>query len=140
MKRFLLHTVKHKAALIDFAEKVAADEVIYIKNTGNPDGAVFYFAIAEREAFCETLLHLLCDIAEAENPIYKHSAKLRQMAHDLRKTPLFGSELRLLSEFVSTGKEIHLDGYVTFRMGEFKEKLDMMVYSLVKKLKFGNGD
>jgi hypothetical protein len=80
------------------------------------------------------------DVAEDENPIYTHSAKMRELARDLRSQPIFAQELRLLKEFFSAEKLLNIEGYITFRMTEFHKKLDLMVYTLVKKLKFGNGD
>ncbi|MCL2578368.1 MAG: putative sporulation protein YtxC [Defluviitaleaceae bacterium] len=141
MKRFTLYTTKYEAILRDFAVKAAAADIIYINKTGREkNGFEVGFAMVQREAFCELLLRLLMDIAESENPVYKHSAKLRKMARDLRYASTFAHELRLLKEFVSNGKELNIEGYVTFRMGEFREKLDLMIYSLVKKIKFSNGD
>ena len=125
----------------EFAPKAAAAEIIYINKTGREkNGYMISFAIVRREAFCEQLLKLLMDITENENPVYKHSAKLRKMARELRHSPTFSHELKLLKEFISCGKELNIEGYVTFRMCEFREKLDLMVYSLVKKIKFSNRD
>lgn len=100
----------------------------------------FEFYIMEHEKFCEALLGLLLKIAENENPMYKNSAKLREMAKDLKRTPIYASELHLIKKYVATNTEMHLEGYVTFRMDEIKGRLDLMVYSLVKKLKFGGKD
>ena len=102
MKRFTLYTAKYESVLDDFAAKAAAAETIYIKNFyKNRGDYALDFAVAERESFCELLLSLLMDIAEGENPVYKHSAKLREMAQNLRQTPLYGRELRQLREFIS---------------------------------------
>jgi hypothetical protein len=137
MKRFALYSEKYENALIDFAAKAAAAEIIYINKR---ERRRIFFMVAERENFCELLLCTLMDIAEGENPVYKNSAKLRAMAKNLRTTTLYGRELGRLRDFFSHSKELHLEGYVTFRMSEFREKLDMMIYSLVKKIKFHNGD
>jgi len=135
MKRFFIFTSKYEGLLNNFSEKAAAEKIIYIKNFSE---CVLEISIANREKFCDLLLALLFDIAEAENPVYKYSAKLRETAREIRKTPLCEKELRRLKKFVFESKELHLEGYVTFRMDEFNEKLDMMIYSLAKKLKFGN--
>jgi len=141
VRRFTLCTTKHETALRDFAAKAAAAEIIYINKSGKKHGCfALGFAMAQREGFCDALLKFLMDIAESENPVYKHSARMRQMALDLRNAPIFAHELRLLKAFVSSERELNIEGYVTFRMGEFREKLDLMVYSLVKKIKFSNGD
>jgi hypothetical protein len=132
MKKFALHSVLHKAALSEFVAKAAAAEIIYIDENG--------FVIAKEDAFCEILLHFLMDIAESENPIYKKSSGMQKMAQDLRSSPIFAQELCALTEFVSAENALHVDGYTTFRMEAFREKLDLLVYSLVKKIKFSNKD
>ena len=139
MKRFTLCTAKYETVLQEFTAKAAAAEIIYIDNTENI-GQSLSFMIARRETFHEMLLKLLMDIAENENPVYKHSENLRKMARDLRSSPTFERELLLLGEFTAATRQLNLEGYVTFRMCEFREKLDLMIYSLVKKIKFCKED
>lgn len=140
MKRFTLYTIKHESELRDFAEKAAAAEMIYIQGVTERDGYAIELTVARRDVFCEALLGLLMDLAENDNAVYRYSAKLRVMAGALRAGPVFARELRRLREFVRDSKLLFMEGYVTFRMAEFREKLDMMIYSLVKKIKFGTGD
>jgi len=85
-------------------------------------------------AFTGGVMTLLTDIALQENPIYQNSLKLQDMAHDLRETPLYTAGLRYLIRFMRHSRVLHLEGYVAFRMAEYREKLDMMSYSLIKKL------
>lgn len=139
MKRFVLYSARYDGALCDFAAKAAAAEVIYIrKNCKENARRTLVFAVRERDAFYRALLDLLCDIAEAENPVYRHSPQLRGMARELRHSPVYSRELRRLRQFVAGSRELFLEGYATFRMSEFREKLDSLIYSLVKKIKFGN--
>jgi len=91
-------------------------------------------------AFAKGLMTLLAEIAVQENPIYQHSPKLQDMAYDLRKTPLYAAELRGLIRFLKHNRTLHLEGYVAFRMADYREKLDMMSYSLIKKLNFNRQD
>ena len=83
----------------------------------------------------QKLTNLLVDIALQENPVYKQSAKLREMAADLRVTPIYDALCRDVTHFIKHSRVLHLEGYVTFRMSEYREKLDIMSYSLIKKLK-----
>ena len=142
--QFVIFTTKYEAELRDFAATAAADDVIYIqesekkkKKTTEDSGFSMRFSISQRDAFCETLLRFLMDIAENENPVYKHSPKLRAMASNLRSRCIFAKEKQRLGTFLRSSKQLVLEGYITFRMTEFCEKLDMMMYSLVKKIKFG---
>ena len=140
MRRFTFFTRKYENELKEFVAKATEAKAIYIEKNEffkrNEEFALGV-AIADKNTFCEILLGLLMDISVSENPIYKHSAKLRIAAEGLNNTPIFTRELRRLKEFLSESRELNIDGYVIFRMNEFKEKLDMMVYSLVKKIKFG---
>ncbi|MCL2199441.1 MAG: hypothetical protein FWB80_11000 [Defluviitaleaceae bacterium] len=133
MKKFKLLTDKYENALLMFLKK--ANDASVIKSWER-----FEFYIIQADEFSEMLLGLLLEVTESENPMYKHSARLREMAKNIKSTPLYGRELRLLKKYVAANKELHMEGYVTFRMEELKGKLDMMVYSLVKKIKFGGKD
>ncbi|MCL1877683.1 MAG: hypothetical protein FWF80_02380 [Defluviitaleaceae bacterium] len=138
MKQFTIHTARHEVLLKDFAARVAAEEIIYINKVSKTrTECSLKFAVVRREPFCGRLLALLADIAALENPVYRHSAKLCEMAISLRKTPLYKRELRLLREFFLQNEDLNIEGYTTFRMCEFREKLDAMIYTLVKKIKFG---
>jgi len=85
--------------------------------------------------FTERLMALITEIALLENPVYKYSAKLRDMAKDLQGTPLYTQGLSELSYFLKHSRLLHLEGYAAFRMSKYREKLDIMSYSLIKKMK-----
>ncbi|MCL2386123.1 MAG: putative sporulation protein YtxC [Defluviitaleaceae bacterium] len=141
MKKIVIFTTKYENELRDFAAKAAASEIIYINDSSKKcERYALRISIADKDAFSEEFLLALMNIAEKENPVYRYSAKLRKMARELRESPLQGRELHRLKSFFAASKEINIEGYVTFRMGEFREKLDTMIYSLVKKIKFSNGD
>ena len=136
-----IFTEQYENALRDFAAKAAAAEIVHIiksRNTSHMN--VLEIKINRHEAFYEALLAMLLDITEMENPVYRQSNKLRSMAHGLRRTPLAARELQRLREFVAENSSLHIDGYITFRLSEFREKLDILIYSLVKKIKFGQKD
>jgi len=86
------------------------------------------------------LIALLIDIALEENPVYRHSQKLRDMAYDLRDTALHRKLAGDLTRFLTRARDLHLEGYLNFRMAEYREKLDMMSYSLIKKMKLTQQD
>jgi len=138
MKRFTLCAAKYETDLRRFARKAEAAKIIYIHdNLKEKNGLALNVTFLQRKIFCEQLLAFLMDIAEGENPVYKNSSRLRTLARDLRDTPVFASELNLLEEFISSESALNIEGYVTFRMDGFHEKLDLLVYSIVKKIKFG---
>ena len=143
MRKLVFFTRKYETALRDFAAKAAAAEVIYIEKS---DMCAFRgeftlgFTVQQKDTFCEMLLGLLFDITVDENPIYTKSSKLKIMAEGLKDSPIFGRELRRLRGFLKGSRELNIDGYIIFRLCELKEKLDTLVYSLVKKIKFGTAE
>ncbi|MCL2285012.1 MAG: putative sporulation protein YtxC [Firmicutes bacterium] len=137
MKHLVLYTTNHKNELINFAEATASRNLCAIDEIcPGPQGCSIKlkWQAAVNNHFIQSLLLLLYNIAIKENPIYRHSSKLRHMAENLLNTPLHKDDLKRLKTFLRTGKELHIDGYVTFRMEEFREKLDMMLYSIIKKI------
>ena len=85
-------------------------------------------------------MDLLTDIIVQENPIFQYSPKLQDMAHDLRKTPLYDTGLKGLKRFIKHNRALHLEGYMNFRMSDYREKLDLMSYTLIKKLRLNQKD
>jgi len=86
------------------------------------------------EAFARSLMHVLHKIALAQNPVYRHSHKLRDMADGILNTDTHAHALTQLKTFLKSNNAINLEGYVTFRMENYRAKLYMMLYSIVKKI------
>ena len=142
MKQLTISTHKHHQLLQDFAARAKDSgwDATHKAGCGGGMLAVCFRYENTDAAFAKGLLTLLTDIVVQENPIYQHSPKMQSMAHDLHKTPIFTSALKSLVRFIRHSRALHLEGYVAFRMAEYREKLDMMSYSLIKKLKFGQID
>jgi len=143
MKRISIHTSKYENELRDFAARAAAAGTIAIKWSRFCEKKRLFVlgcACADYPSTLEALSSLLMDIAETENPVYRYSIKLRSLAHDMRNPSVCERETSRLRRFFAENKNLHLEGYVTFRMAEYRDKLDMMIYSLVKKIKFSKRD
>ena len=143
MKQLNIHTTKYENELRNFAAKAVEAGTISIKHSKlNEKRRLFELTCMclNYKALPGALTELLMDIAEAENAVYRHSSKLRAMAQEVRKTPIYTSEVKRMRTFLAENKALHLEGYVTFRMEEYREKLDMMIYTLVKKIKFSKED
>ena len=141
MKLLTIYTHRYARLLNDFATHAVGIGLITTK-TGN-NGGLFYAECRYDQrlsAFAKELMPLVTEIAIHENPIYHHSQKLQSIAHDLRKTPLYDAEQKNLSNFLRHSRVLHLEGYVNFRMADYREKLDMMSYTLIKKLKLNHQD
>jgi len=138
MKQLTMLTSRYKQLLDNFISHVSESDGLTISKTGKHNNKIFFANCIVRPAepaFIEGLISLLVDIALQENPLFQHSPKLRDMAGDLRGTQLYANLRRGLIRFMKQSPSIHLEGYVAFRMKEYLEKLDMMSYSLIKKMK-----
>ena len=129
MQRITLHTSNYKQELIDFVQALQKQGLISVKNNNT-----LMWEKAETSSLCEELLLLLQHIAMQENPVYRHSPKLKDLAEGLRKTELHIHERIQLAEFTRHNKELNLEGYVLFRMGAYRERLDLILYTIVKKI------
>ena len=143
MRRLNIYTTKYEQELRDFAAKAAAAGQIAIGCSRYCEKRRLYrleCTCTDSKALPETLAGLLMDVAEAENAVYKCSPKLRALANGMRSAAIREGEAKRMRIFLTENKALHLEGYATFRMTEYREKLDMMAYSLVKKIKFGKRD
>jgi len=142
MKQLTIYTRRYSQLLEDFAARATASGWINASRAAVASGVLTVYCQYEsvKPAFSRGLMNLLADIVVQENPIYQHSSKLKDLADDLRKTPLYYTGLRGLTRYVKHNRALHLEGYVTFRMSDYREKLDMMSYSLIKKLKLAQKD
>ena len=141
MKQLTIITSLHSQQLKDFAQNAEALGQLSLNKTGWI-GKQFSinFQHNSSQYFVEGIINLLTNIAINENPIYKNSPKLQNMAHDLRSTGVYVNLQKALIHFLKQNRNLHLEGYVNFRMSEYREKLDMMSYSLIKKIKLSHED
>jgi len=134
MKQLNICTRNHSNLLKEFAR-----DTHKLHNRNGLTSINYRINIAD-DFIVDGLLALLINTALQENPIFKHSPKLRDMAGDLRDTQVYVNLKRGLIRFLRANNSLHLDGYVAFRMTEYREKLDMMSYSLIKKMKLIHQD
>ena len=145
MKQLTLYTNRHREELQKFAKQ--ASEIAHINwakwrenKNKSPDEKKRLFALniswdrAESDKLAELLMVFLEEVALSANPIYCNSPKLMEMARNLRNTELYRREKKHLKIFLKYNRVLHLEGYATFRMEEYRNKLDMITYGLIKKL------
>ena len=80
------------------------------------------------------LVCLLEHIVILTHPVYGHSPKLVDMALELRTTEVHKANIEELISYLKENNVIHLEGYATFRMADYRNKLDIMMYCLIKKM------
>jgi len=80
------------------------------------------------------LLHVIYSIVIRQNPVYKNSPKLQELATGLNDTPQYTYDQARLVAFIKTHTELYFDGYITFCMDDYRAQLDMILYKIVKKI------
>jgi len=138
MKQLTIFTHRYNQLLENYTADAQKVGGLTIRKAGKQNGVKFFVSclVSHTEpAFIDGLICLLVDIALHENPVYQNSTKLRDMAGDLKGTQLYANLRRGIIRFLKNNQTLHLEGYVAFRMKEYREKLDMMSYSLIKKMK-----
>ena len=83
----------------------------------------------------DALVVLLERIVVLEHPVYGHSLKLADMALEFDYTETRRANAAELLQYIGEYDLLHLEGYAVFRMQNYRYKLDMMMYGLIKKLK-----
>ena len=135
MKQLTITTHLYSRQLSDYAARAVDDGFFTVRSSGWNGGVFSINCQYNPPALYKGLMTLLADIAMLENPVYQHSTKLQCMARDLLSAPAYSTYEKALAGFLKHSKVLHLEGYVAFRMAEYREKLDLMSYSLIKKLK-----
>jgi len=134
MKHITIHTNRYKTELADFAKNIEIHNLCTIVKE-YPLRLAWENSVTNE--FTRELLLLLHRIATYENPVYRYSTKLQDLALGLKDTALFFDDVKRLKSFLQANKELHIDGYIAFRIDEYCEKLDTILYTIVKKINFG---
>jgi len=95
-----------------------------------------YMAKCPREKFdIEVFITLLEQIVISDHPVYGNSPKLAEMAAELRVTEIHQLNTAELAAYLVANNTLHLEGYATFRMADYRHRLDVMMYCIIKKMK-----
>jgi|GEM_PF-2327213 len=79
------------------------------------------------------LAALLERIVILGHPVYGHSQKLTDMAFEMSRNEI--ANISNLKCYLGENTVLHLEGYTAFRMSDYRNRLDMMMYCLIKKMK-----
>ena len=137
MKKLVIKTQLYNRQLEGFAARFTRD-CEFVCRFSNWHGGIFTINCIydpTQDSFLNELVTLLTDIALYENPVFRHSSKLQDMAKDLKDTEVYDSLRESLGIYIKQNSNLNLEGYINFRMSKYREKLDMMSYSLIKKMK-----
>jgi len=132
MKRINIYPGKYQAELNDLINNVTKQSFCTVKIYDSYIQLIWENPATDNVVY--TLMLMLFRVVMFENPIYRHSPRLRDLAWGLIDTDLHKTEEEKLKQFLKSHKELNIEGYVVFRMELHQEKLDMMLYSIVKKI------
>ena len=99
------------------------------------DGELYKVNCPRDSLDVDAFVGLLERIVVLEHPVYGHSLKLTDMALELRYTEIHQANVEEFIQYIGEYDLLHLEGYSAFRMPEYRYKLDMMMYGLIKKMK-----
>jgi hypothetical protein len=140
MRLLAIYTQQYEQALKAFVQEENTAARLSVRREGRR-GGLFYLNTAYdagNRGFVGPLTCLLAYIAAMENPVYRGSPKMMGLARELRRTPIHAECAAMLDEYLHCHRQMHLEGYVTFRMAAFREKLDMLSYTVIKRMEIGS--
>ncbi len=99
---------------------------------GNIDG--MYYICTEKDSGCVIRLRdLMESIILHDNPVLAESEKVFNSVAELAFRPTRSIMKAELQEFISHNDSINIDGYIGFRLRAYSEKINSILYSIVKK-------
>jgi hypothetical protein len=128
LKTVIIYTEQYIDKLTIFLD----NNPIPVRGKGNK-GALFYARCAydaDGTDFFKSFALFLEGIVLDENPVYGHSPKLKEMTGRLN-----GMTALSLREYLTENKTLHIEGFITFRMEEYKYQLDRAMMGMIKKLR-----
>jgi len=57
-----------------------------------------------------------------------------EIARGLEGSPVYNCDRARLEEFFQRCDTLYIDGYITFCMDEYREKLDLVLYTIIKRI------
>jgi len=142
VKRLTIYTVGFDRQLYDFARDFGLVRLLWAK--WRSGGQVFGVQLAWENGDTTEVVGRVCgflqQLVALENPLYGHSPKLMELALGLQGTPVHQREVKRLKGFLRGSRVLHIEGYLNFRMGEFRNHLDVISYRAIKKMKLTFGD
>lgn len=130
IKNLTILTLSHRKALIEIISDLLKDDTC-----GELHGKLFKVDCSYDCLDADVLTCLLERIVILDHPVYGNSSKLTSMALNLKFTDIHRSNVTQLKGYLEENDLLHLEGYTVFRMADYRHKLDMMMYCIIKKLK-----
>ena len=127
MKKLTIYTANHESYVKNF---VAGIDII---KTEHKKPLCITWQNENHNQVVSHLATLLQQLAAKENPIYKSLPKMMELAKNLSTQN--EEEAKRLKYFLKTSRRLNIEGYITFRMSDYRHKLDILGYRVIKKLR-----
>jgi len=74
-------------------------------------------------------------VAFQENAALRGLPKLAELLHKLVSSDVERRNIERLEEYTKNNRMLHVEGYVHFRMAEYNDYLNCLIYAIIKKTK-----
>ena len=126
MRTLTIHTDAYLKELDEatcgFIRRVKRPESGYIK---------LFYEVFDTEGFYSFLNW----VAFQENAALKGMPKLAKLTRKLISSDIQRCNIERLDEYIKMNRTLHVEGYVHFRMAEYNDYLNRLLYSIVKQTK-----
>ena len=126
MRTLTIHTDAYLKELDEatcgFIRRVKRPESGYIK---------LFYEVFDTEGFYSFLNW----VAFQENAALKGMPKLAKLTRKLISSDIQRCNIERLGEYIKMNRTLHVEGYVHFRMAEYNDYLNRLLYSIVKQTK-----
>ena len=99
-------------------------------------GLFFYYQVLLGVKGADDLLDILYEFMLHQNPIFRQSQRLRQAAEQVFMRTRHNN-MQQLKTFINENNTLNLEGYIQFRLYEQNIALNLMLYSLAKRIRAG---
>ena len=128
MRTLYIHTGKYRDALSRF---FPIDGEQFLAR-GSENGMEYIYAL-NLQSIRTKLLLLLEYIILSDNPALAEGEKVYCNMAELAFSPTRELMQARLDEFLKETGTINIEGYINFRLGEYVERINAILYSIVKK-------
>ncbi|MDR3239986.1 MAG: hypothetical protein LBT44_07875 [Clostridiales bacterium] len=116
-----------------YFNELDAYTVCFVRRAKKRDAGVIKLYFGEFDA--APVYQLLDWICFQKNPVLKHEPKLAAIIREAIPAAITDKNIQALCAYAAENYWLHLEGYVRFRMADYNDYLNRLLYSIAKKLK-----
>lgn len=126
MDKFIIFTKEYEKELADCLCHTDAVEILSTR-----DG--YYFTLTKPDFDLRQLVGVMENMILTKNPALTHSTSLRRKIREMVFAKNRDALVKDLERFIQENAQMNWDGYLQFRLSEFAGKVNLILYSIVKK-------